>query len=154
MGFTDSGAHLRNIAFYNAPVRLLRRVVEAERAGRPFMTIEHAVHRVTGELGAWFGIDAGSLRIGDRADVAVIDPAGLDASVDGYHEAPIAEFGGLSRMVNRSDRAVTLTIIGGRPVFADGAFVPGYGTQFRVGGFLRPGAAPPASVPAARSHAA
>lgn len=141
MGFADSGAHLRNMAFYNAPVRLLRRVVEAERAGRPFMTIEHAVHRLTGELGAWFGIDAGSLRVGARADVAVIDPAGLDASVDAYHEAPIAEFGGLSRMVNRSDRAVTMTIIGGRPVFADGAFTRGYGAQFRTGAFLRPGVA-------------
>ncbi len=141
MGFADSGAHLRNMAFYNAPVRLLRRVVEAERAGKPFMTVEHAIHRLTGELGAWFGLDAGALRAGDRADIAVIDPAGLDASVDGYHEAPMAAFGGLRRMVNRSDRAVTATIIGGRAVYAGGAFEAGFGERFRAGRFLRASAA-------------
>ncbi len=141
MGFADSGAHLRNMAFYNAPLRFLRRVKEAQRAGRPFMTLEHAVHRMTGELGAWFGLDAGTLRAGDRADVAIVDPDGLDASLDAYHEAEIPEFGGLRRMVNRSDRAVIATIIGGRAVYEGGAFIPGFGTRVRTGEFLRAGGA-------------
>ena len=37
MGFSDAGAHLRNMAFYNYGLRLLRHVRDAERAG-------HAVH--------------------------------------------------------------------------------------------------------------
>ena len=34
-------------------LRLLRHVRDAELAGTPFMTIERAVHRLTGELGDW-----------------------------------------------------------------------------------------------------
>lgn len=36
MGFSDAGAHLRNMAFYNFSLRLLKRVREAQAAGRPF----------------------------------------------------------------------------------------------------------------------
>ncbi|HVY48764.1 MAG TPA: amidohydrolase family protein [Minicystis sp.] len=138
MGFADSGAHLRNMAFYNFPIRLLRRVQQANAAGKPFLSLERAVHRLTGELAAWFGVDAGTLRVGDRADVVVVDPRGLDASVDAYYEAPIPAFGGLSRMVNRSDGAVAATLVGGRVVFERGAFAPGFG-ETRSGRFLRAG---------------
>ncbi len=37
MGFSDAGAHLRNMAFYNMGLRLLRHVRDAEKRG-------HAVH--------------------------------------------------------------------------------------------------------------
>ena len=74
MGFSDAGAHLRNMAFYNFGLRLLRHVRDAERAGRPFMTVEQAVHRLTGELADWYRLDAGHLRVGDRADLVVLDP--------------------------------------------------------------------------------
>jgi N-acyl-D-aspartate/D-glutamate deacylase len=33
------------------------------------MTIEQAVHRLTAELADWYQIDAGHLRMGDRADL-------------------------------------------------------------------------------------
>ncbi|MEM6931528.1 MAG: amidohydrolase family protein, partial [Myxococcota bacterium] len=39
IGFSDAGAHLRNMAFYNYGLRMLKRVRDAERAGRPFMTV-------------------------------------------------------------------------------------------------------------------
>ena len=35
MGFSDAGAHLRNMAFYNSGLRLLRHVHEAEKQGNP-----------------------------------------------------------------------------------------------------------------------
>lgn len=133
IGFADSGAHLRNMAFYNIPVRFLRRAYEAERAGAPFLSLERAVHRVTGELGDFYRVDAGTLREGDRADLALLDPAGLDASVDAYYESTVPELGGLSRMVNRSDRAVLATYVNGVRVFADGALAP----TARAGRFLR-----------------
>jgi N-acyl-D-aspartate/D-glutamate deacylase len=146
IGFSDSGAHLRNLAFYNSSLRLLRRAREEEKRGLPFMTVERAVHRVTGELARWFGLDAGTLRIGDRADIAIIDPTALDASIDAMYEAPFPEFGGVKRMVNRSDRAVVATLIGGRVVFERGAFMPGYGATLRTGAFLRAAArVPPAT---------
>lgn len=138
LGFSDAGAHLRNMAFYNFGLRLLRRVADAERAGTPFMTIEHAVHRLTGELADWYGIDAGHLRVGDRADVVVIDPAHLDENLDAYAEHPVPEYDNLSRMVNRNDDTVTAVFIGGRYVFGDGAKDPVLGTE-RTGRFLRAG---------------
>ncbi|WKG00943.1 amidohydrolase family protein [Mycolicibacterium sp. HK-90] len=136
LGFSDAGAHLRNMAFYNMGLRLLRHVRDAERAGTPFMSIEQAVHRLTGELADWYRIDAGHLRIGDRADVVVIDPERLDDSLDAYAEETVDHYGGLSRMVNRNDETVTTVLVGGRTVFADGKLTGVVGTE-RTGRFLR-----------------
>jgi N-acyl-D-aspartate/D-glutamate deacylase len=140
MGFSDAGAHLRNMAFYNFALRLLKRVLDGYRDGEPFMTIEHAVYRLTGEVSEWFGLDAGTLREGDRADFVVIDPAGLDDSVDGYHEEKVPFYGDLSRMVNRNDAAVVATGVGGAIVFRDGQFREGYGQTVKSGRYLRAGA--------------
>jgi N-acyl-D-aspartate/D-glutamate deacylase len=136
MGFSDAGAHLRNMAFYDFGLKLLRRVHRAERAGRPFMTLEHAVHRLTGELADWYSLDAGHLRVGDRADLLVLDPAGLDDRLDEYHESPVAAYDGLPRMVNRSDHAVTAVLVGGTRVFGAGQPGETLGTT-RTGSFLR-----------------
>ena len=136
MGFSDAGAHLRNMAFYNMGLRLLRHVRDAEQAGKPFMTIEQAVHRLTGELADWYRLDAGHLRIGDRADVVIIDPARLDESLDDYAEEPVEQYGGLSRMVNRNDETVNAVFVGGCAVFIDGAATDLVGKQ-RTGRFLR-----------------
>lgn len=138
LGFSDAGAHLRNMAFYNFGLRLLRRVRDAEQAGTPFMTTEQAVHRLTGELADWYGLDAGHLREGDRADVVVLDPEHLDASLDAYAECPVPEYDGLSRMVNRNDDAVSAVFVGGECVVRDGQPTPVLGTK-RTGRFLRAG---------------
>ncbi|MBZ5736987.1 N-acyl-D-amino-acid deacylase family protein [Nocardioides mangrovi] len=136
IGFSDAGAHLRNMSFYNFGLRLLRHVRDAERSGQAFMSVEQAVHRLTGELADWYRIDAGTLREGDRADLVVIDPAHLDATLEDYHEAPVEQFGGLSRMVNRNDAAVPAVFISGRRVVTDGEPTPLLGTE-RVGQFLK-----------------
>ncbi|WML62122.1 amidohydrolase family protein [Rhodococcus sp. AH-ZY2] len=166
VGFSDAGAHLRNMAFYNYGICMLRRIHEYARRGKPVMPLESAIHKLTGELGDFYGIDAGHLRVGDRADLVVVDPAGLNQDTDAYHEAPMPEFGGLSRMVNRNDAAVTATAVAGRVVFRAGEFVPGYGATVGAGRFLRAGTdargpvparrpAPPAAAPpAAAPHAA
>jgi N-acyl-D-aspartate/D-glutamate deacylase len=140
MGFSDAGAHLRNMAFYNFSLKLLKRTRDAHRAGRPFLSTERAVHRLTGELAEWFGLDAGTLRRGDRADFVVIDPAGLDDSLDAYHEEAVPFYGGLRRMVNRNDDAVVATGVGGAVVFRDGRFREGYGQTVKSGRYLRAGA--------------
>lgn len=139
MGFSDAGAHLRNMAFYNYPVKLLKRVRDAQLAGRPFMTTEHAVHRLTAEVADWFGVSAGTLRQGDRADFVVIDPAGLNETVEAYHEESVPFYGGLSRMVNRSDDAVIATAVNGAVVFRNGQFRDGYGESVKSGRYLRAG---------------
>jgi N-acyl-D-aspartate/D-glutamate deacylase len=138
LGFSDAGAHLRNMAFYNFGLRFLRRAYDAEKAGHGFMTMEHAVHRMTGELADWYSLDAGHLRAGDRADVVIIDPTGLDDELDSYAENPIPAFDGLPRMVNRNDRAVTAVFVGGEYVFGDGTEAEVLGTK-RTGRFLKAG---------------
>ncbi len=143
MGFSDAGAHLRNMAFYNSGLRLLRHVRDAERAGRPFMSIEQAVHRMTGELGDWYDIDAGHLRVGDRADLVIVDPERLDERLDAYAEDTVAEYGGMSRMVNRNDETVSAVFVGGRAVFLDGVPTETLGRD-RTGSFLRAGRPTPA----------
>jgi N-acyl-D-aspartate/D-glutamate deacylase len=136
MGFSDAGAHLRNMAFYNYALRLIKRTHDADRTGDPFMTIEHAVHRLTAEVADWFGLDAGTLREGERADFVVINPDGLDDSVDAYHEEKVPFYGDLSRMVNRNDAAVVATAVGGTVVYRNGEFRDGYGETTKSGRFL------------------
>lgn len=136
IGFADSGAHIRNMAFYNFPLRMLKLVRDAENRGKPIMPIEKAVWRLTGELAEWFGIDAGTLREGKRADLVVIDPEKLDERLGEYHEAPIAEFGGLSRMVNRGE-AVDAVLVNGKTAFRYGAISAELGKSRGYGTFLR-----------------
>ncbi|MGN6609702.1 MAG: N-acyl-D-amino-acid deacylase family protein [Jatrophihabitans sp.] len=136
IGFSDAGAHLRNMAFYNFGLRLLRRMHDAERAGRPVMPIERAVHRLTGELADWYDLDAGHLRVGDRADVLVLDPAKLGADLDDYAEAPVPAFDNLPRMVNPPSPAVTAVLVNGTPVFTGGEPAAALGRE-RTGRFLR-----------------
>lgn len=146
MGFSDAGAHLRNMAFYNYALRLLKRVRDADEAGRPFLTPQRAVHRLTAEVADWFGLDAGTLRRGDRADFVVIDVSALDDSVNAYHEATVPFYGDLSRMVNRNDATVIATGVNGQVVFTRGEFRDGYGTTVRSGRYLRAGASESPSV--------
>ncbi|MEZ4326795.1 MAG: hypothetical protein R3B40_16385, partial [Polyangiales bacterium] len=147
VGFADSGAHIRNMAFYNFPLYFLRSVKRAAEAGTPLMPLERAVHRVTGEIAEWLGVDAGRLRVGDRADVVVVNPAGLNDDVHAYHEAPIEVFGGVRRMVRRNDDAIAATLVGGQVVYTPSGFVEGYGSAHGYGRFLRRGHATAPRVP-------
>lgn len=146
LSFSDAGAHIRNMAFYNFPLRMLKLVHDAEQEGRPFMSLEKAVWRLTGELGDWFDIDAGHLRLGDRADLVIVNPKGLDDSLGAYAEAPIPEFNGLMRMVNRNDAAVTATVINGRVAYREGQFAADYGLALGYGRFLRAGEHPARNI--------
>jgi N-acyl-D-aspartate/D-glutamate deacylase len=146
LGFSDAGAHLRNMAFYNMGLRLLKHVREAENAGTPFMTVEHAVHRLSGEIADWYGLDAGHLRIGDRADLSIIDPECLDDSLGEYAEERVEQYGGLSRMVNRNNATVVGVFISGQQVVANGEPTAVLG-KIRTGSFLRAGRRSPAVAP-------
>ena len=136
IGFSDAGAHLRNMAFYNFPLRMLKRVRDAQSEGRPFMTTGRAVHRLTGEIADYLGIDTGTVAPGRPADVVVVDPAALDDEVESIHEAPMEGFG-LRRYVRRNDAAVRHVFVGGREAWnADGP-TPVLGTE-KLGRLLRP----------------
>lgn len=136
IGFSDAGAHLRNMAYYNFPLRMLKLVRDAEQDGRAFMSIERAVHRLTAELADWLGLEAGRLVVGARGDLVVVDPTGLDAQLEALHEQPMREFDDLPRLVRRNDRAVRCVVVRGRVAYADGALAPSVGRERGFGEVL------------------
>ncbi len=137
VGFSDAGAHLRNMGFYNFALQMLRLARDADRRGRPFLTTGQAVHRVTGEIADYLGVDAGHLREGGRADVVVVDPAGLDGHLDEMHEVPMPGFPGLDRLVRRNDDAVRAVLINGKLAWDGHEAAPDLGKAGGYGRLLR-----------------
>ena len=137
MGFSDAGAHLRNMAYYDFPLHLLRLVVRAEAEGRELMSRERAVHRLTGEIADYLGIDAGHLEVGRRADIAVVDPSTLDDRLDEMTEEEMVGMPGLDRLVRRHDACVPAVLVNGRVAWHDGRPTPGFGERRGYGKVLR-----------------
>jgi N-acyl-D-aspartate/D-glutamate deacylase len=149
LGFSDAGAHLRNMAFYNFPIRMLKFVKDAADRGKPVMPLEKAVHKLTGEIGEWFQVDAGTLEEGKRADLVVIDPKHLDYRVDEMHEAAIPELGDYVRLVRRNPDAVPAVMVNGILVATNGEVLAEIGHTKGAGKFLRASSRnAPASIPA------
>ena len=133
--FSDAGAHIRNMAFYNLPLRMLKLVHESINDGDPIMTMEQAVHRLTGDQADWFGVDAGKIREGDRADVVVIDPAGFNQDLEQVHWGEMENFE-LQRLVNRNPGIVKTVLINGRLAVDDEEFSPSFGREMGYGQFI------------------
>lgn len=132
LGFSDAGAHNRNLAFQNSHLWFLRDCL----LHRDALPIEKAVWRITGELADWFGMDAGYLQEGRVADVLVLDPHALKADLSGPQETTDPRFDGAMRMVTRSGRAVQQVIVGGQRVLDQGRPHPEF-EQRRFGRLLR-----------------
>ncbi|MEO6102554.1 MAG: amidohydrolase family protein, partial [Pseudoxanthomonas sp.] len=135
IGFSDAGAHLRNMAFYNFGLALLQLAVQ----DAPVMTPEKAVWRLTGEIAEWYGLDIGVLKVGAQADLVLLDPEALKRTrLDGYAEAPFEAMGGLQRVVNRNDGVIKYTLIRGQVAFENDMPSPALGKQV-MGRFLARG---------------
>lgn len=132
LGFSDAGAHNRNLAFQNSHLWFLRDCLLHSDA----LPIEKAVWRITGELADWFGLDAGYLQEGRVADVLVLDPQALNTDLSGPQETTDPRFDGAMRMVTRSGRAVQQVIVGGQRVLDQGRPHPEF-EQRRFGRLLR-----------------
>jgi N-acyl-D-aspartate/D-glutamate deacylase len=132
IGFSDAGAHLRNMAHYSFPLRMLRLVRDGDGLVMP---VERAVHRLTGELAGWLGVDAGILAPGRRADLVIVDPTALDARLDEVHEAPVPGME-VQRLVRRSDGVVDAVVVNGRVAWRDGALARGVGVERGFGRWL------------------
>ena len=133
--FSDAGAHIRNMAFYNLPLRFLKLVQDSHDEGRPVMSLEQAVHRLTGEQADWLGIEAGYIRVGDRADLVVLDPAGLRQNLEQEHWDEMQGFG-IPRMVCRNPGCVSHVLINGKLAVDDEQIAPELGQQSGFGQFL------------------
>jgi N-acyl-D-aspartate/D-glutamate deacylase len=137
VGFSDAGAHLRQMAHYNFPLRLLNLAKKAQDEGRDFMSVGQAVHRLTAEIADWLDVDAGHIAVGKRADIVVVDPAHLEA-VEDIHYAPMPEFD-LDRLVRRNDDAVRAVLVNGRVAVQGADFDADLGKERAFGRVLRAG---------------
>ncbi|WP_417347027.1 N-acyl-D-amino-acid deacylase family protein [Ferrimonas sp.] len=135
ISFSDAGAHIRNMAFYNLPLRMLKLVKEAIDQEQPVMTLEQAVWRLTGEQAQWLGVDAGSIKEGDRADLVVLAPQGLDQDLESVSWGEMENFG-LQRLVNRNPGIVRQVFINGKLAVDDEAVQPELGKKPGFGRFL------------------
>jgi N-acyl-D-aspartate/D-glutamate deacylase len=134
VGFSDAGAHLRNMAFYDFPLHLLRIARDRPEAIAP----ERAVQRLTSEIADWFGFNAGRLVPGARADVAVVDPATLDERLDVLTDDEDAvDLLGVARIVRRHDECVPAVLVHGRVAWRDGEFAEDFGRSHDHGTVLR-----------------
>ena len=124
-GFNDSGAHITNMAFYDGNLRCLQ-IAQQEGLDR----VAWQVRRLTSDAADFIGVDAGTMELGDRADLTVIDPQTLaqyDSEAnsrfiwrDDYeHE----------QMVNRSDGVVSAVLVGGALVWDGKRFTDEAGTR-------------------------
>ncbi|EMK00017.1 MULTISPECIES: amidohydrolase family protein [unclassified Leptospira] len=136
IGFSDAGAHLRGMAHYNFPLRFLKLVRDAELEGKPFLSTEKAVWRVTGEIADWFGLDTGKLKVGAQADIVLLNPNGLNEKVETIQETPMPEFGGMVRLVRRNEEAIRAVLINGKVAVENGIVLPEIGKENGFGRFM------------------
>lgn len=133
--FSDAGAHIRNMAFYNLPLRFLKLVKSSHDRGEPLMPIEKAVWRLTGEQADWLNVEAGKIREGDRADLVIVDPEAFNQDLEAVHWAEMENFG-LERLVNRNPGLVKLVLINGQVAAEDDVISAELGKKQGYGEFL------------------
>lgn len=137
VSFSDAGAHLQNIAFYNFPLQMLARIKRMRAKGLKTLRDEEAIHRLTGELGDWHRIDAGYIKEGARADITILDMNAVDSSLE---SVKVAEFNGLdnfTRLVNRNDGVIKQVLINGKVAVQDDQYHQELGKSQGFGAFLK-----------------
>jgi len=124
-GFTDAGAHARNVAFFDGALALLRQAVQ-----RGFMRPERAIERVTGEPARWFNLDAGVLKVGASADLVVLDPTALRTPSPAPVELRDPLLDHAPRLVKRgSEAAIVAVYVAGTEVIHAGEPTPALGVH-------------------------
>lgn len=124
-GFNDSGAHLTNMALYDANLRGLQLLMDDGEA-----ELARHVRRLTREPAEFFGLDVGLLAPGTRADMVLIDPRALRAyDSERRTQLEYREAFQHEQMVNRSDGVVRGVWVGGHHAWTGAAFSAGLGRQ-------------------------
>ena len=96
-GFNDSGAHITNMAFFDSNLMSLKL---AREQGED--VVAKVVKRLTKDPADTFGLDVGSLAIGSRADMVLINPEAFDGwEPDQTRELVYREIFEHEQMVNR-----------------------------------------------------
>jgi N-acyl-D-amino-acid deacylase len=127
-GLGDGGAHCGIICDASMTTYLMSYWVR-DRIRGPRIPLETAVHRLTGDPAAFYGLqDRGILAPGMRADINLIDLDRLGL----HHPERVEDLpAGAGRLIQRSDGYVE-TLVRGQTVVADGEL-----TDNRPGGLVR-----------------
>jgi len=122
-GFNDSGAHITNMAFFDANLMSLRLAKQQSEA-----TVAEMVHRLTRKPAEVFGLNVGTMDIGAQADLVLINPDALDAwEPDKTRQLIHREVFDHAQMVNRPEGIVQQVWIAGTSAWEAGAATPALG---------------------------
>lgn len=114
-GASDAGAHITQFCGTGDTTHLLEHYVR--ETGQ--ITLERAVHRMTGEVAKDWGLnDRGRLEVGLAADVVVFDPA----SVTVGNEEFVDDFPGEARRYVRRSAGYSAVLVNGAVTYQDGAY--------------------------------
>ncbi len=109
-GFSDAGAHLTNMAFYDVNLRALQLAQQGSMAD-----VAYTVRRLTREPAEFFDVDAGRLEAGAPADVVMLDPDALRTyDSEANLRSEYREAFDHHQLVNRSEGVVPIVVIGGK----------------------------------------
>lgn len=132
-GFNDCGAHLTNMAFYDVNLRSLKLAAQGGDADVSYM-----VKRLTKDAADVFGVEGGTIYVGDVADLILVDPAKLaDYDGEAHVQRIYREEFQHQQLVNRSDGIVPLVLIGGNVAWRDNEFAADLHTR-PFGRLLKP----------------
>ena len=131
-GFNDSGAHLTNMAFYDVNLRSLKLAAQGGEADVSYM-----VKRLSKDAANLFGVEGGTINLGDVADLILVNPNELanydgEANVQKIHRKEFQH----EQLVNRSDGVVPLVMVGGKVAWEGNNFNESLG-QIPFGRLLR-----------------
>ena len=114
-GASDAGAHVTQFCGTGDTTHLLEHYVRDTRQ----MTLERAVHRMTGELAADWGLrDRGTIAPGKAADLVLFDPA----KVACRREEFVHDFPGEANRYVRRGSGYAAVIVNGEVVLQDGEY--------------------------------
>ena len=109
-GFNDSGAHITNMAFFDSNLMSLKLAKEQGEG-----VVAQVVRRLTKDPAEVFGINAGTLEIGARADMVIINPDALDGwEPDQTRVLEYREIFEHQQMVNRPEGIVESVYVAGQ----------------------------------------
>lgn len=124
-GFNDSGAHITNMAFFDANLHSLK--LARERGDE---TVARIVQRLTREPAERFGLDVGRMDLGAQADLVLINPEAMDGwEPDQTRRLVYRDLFEHKQMVNRPEGIVASVWINGEHVWDGENYTPVLGQQ-------------------------
>ena len=114
-GASDAGAHITQFCGTGDTSHLLEHYVRETKT----FTLEEAIHKMTGELAADWGLpDRGTLEEGKAADITIFDPDNVAAGKEEF----VDDFPGEARRYIRKSKGYKAVVVNGQVAYQDGRY--------------------------------